>query len=133
MNHFLLPSDVNGGGENSRYGVNLMEQLINELLKLGAAKTSMVAKVFGGANVAVGGSTVGARNGEFVKAFLECEGIQCMAASLGGERARRIRFWPASGRASQLLLNPADVGNEIAPVRPIIASDTSSVEPEIWD
>ncbi len=132
MNHFLLPDGAGGGGSNDRYGVNLMERLINDMLKLGAYKKHIIAKVFGGAHVAVQGSTVGDRNGVFIREFLEREQIECVAASLGGDRARRIRFWPESGKASQMLLHPTDVRTELAtpivPAPPPVDDD----EPEIW-
>ena len=130
MNHVLLPDDASGSERNARYGVNLMEQLINEMLKHGAIKRKIVAKVFGGANVSIGGSTIGARNGAFVKTFLAREGIACIAESLGGDRARRVRFWPRTGRASQLLLNPADVDRDIRPAR--VPAPPRQDEPEIW-
>lgn len=133
MNHFLLPARTGGGSPDLRYGVNLMERMINDLLKRGSRKQDLVAKVFGGANVAVGGSTVGARNSSFVRSFLEREGIECVARSLGGDRARRIRFWPHTGRASQLLLNPSEVQTELAtPVQPVPAASPGQ-DTEIWD
>jgi len=50
MNHFMLPDgdsiDVSG-----RYGSYAMELLINEMLKLGARRETMQAKIFGGAQV----------------------------------------------------------------------------------
>ena len=49
MNHFML---AEGGddliGASARYGVYAMEILINHLLKLGARRSSLEAKVFGG-------------------------------------------------------------------------------------
>src|SRR3989338_11179058 len=55
MNHFMLPHG--GQDENSplstsaRYGSYAMEVLINQLLKLGAKRNNLEAKVFGGGNV----------------------------------------------------------------------------------
>lgn len=132
MNHFLLPSDASGTSGHARFGVNLMEQLINELFKHGALKSRLIAKVFGGANVAIGGSTVGARNGAFVKSFLEREGIACVAESLGGDRARRLRFRPFDGRVSQLLINPAEVRSELSPPPRPTPPPVHQEEPEIW-
>ena len=49
MNHFMLPE---GGGDTSgRYGSYAMELLINEMIKLGARREWMQAKVFGGGQV----------------------------------------------------------------------------------
>ena len=58
MNHFLLPRDDMEKSallcESARYGTYAMELLINEMLKLGAKKNQIVAKVFGGGNVMKG-------------------------------------------------------------------------------
>src|SRR5919107_5888469 len=55
MNHFMLPDG--GDSDNplisasARYGTFAMEVLINELLKNGARRENLEAKVFGGGNV----------------------------------------------------------------------------------
>lgn len=109
MNHFLLPGDEdNRASEAMKYGVNAMELLINGLLQRGAARARLQAKLFGGAQVVQNLSDIGAQNAAFALKFLEVEGIACVGQSLGGECARRIRYWPESGRASQLLLEKTD-------------------------
>lgn len=108
LNHFLLPGDDGDAGEEMKYGVNAMELLINGMLQKGAARGRIQAKLFGGANVVQGLSDVGARNAEFGRRFLQLEGIPLIAESLGGNRARRIRFWPTTGRAGQMLLDPTN-------------------------
>lgn len=104
MNHFLLPGERDDCGESMRYGVNAMELLINGLLQNGASRSRLQAKLFGGAHVIRSLGDIGAQNAEFATRFLNDEGISCVAQSLGGNRARRVRFWPTSGRAGQLLL-----------------------------
>ena len=52
-NHFLLPVNTNEQdfiSESARYGVYAMEILINHMLKLGAVRSRIEAKIFGGAN-----------------------------------------------------------------------------------
>lgn len=107
MNHFLLPGEKEGRGDLMRHGVNAMELLINGLLQNGAARTRLQAKLFGGAHVIHNLSDVGAQNAEFATRFLSAEGILCVAMSMGGDRARRVRFWPTSGRAGQMLIDAA--------------------------
>ena len=51
MNHFMLPE---GAGDSGRYGSFAMELLINEMMKRGAAKSRMEAKIFGGGAVIAG-------------------------------------------------------------------------------
>lgn len=105
MNHFLLP-DV-PGVRDIRHASAAMEELINSLLKAGARRERLVAKLFGGARMMRGLPDIGNRNGEAAQQFLKTEGIAVVAKSLGGQQARRVRFWPESGRAQQLLLQDA--------------------------
>lgn len=107
MNHYLLPGDLESSGESMKYGVNAMELLVNGLLQKGAARGRLQAKLFGGGQVVRNLSDVGAKNAEFGLKFLQMEGIPCVGQSLGGDRARRIRFWPQTGRAGQMLLDPS--------------------------
>jgi len=106
MNHFLLPGDENSDG--LRYGVQSMELLVNGLLQRGAQRKRLEAKLFGGAAVVEGFSDIGAQNAVFAERFLRDEGIAYRGGSLGGKIARRIQFWPASGRARQLFLAPTE-------------------------
>jgi chemotaxis protein CheD len=102
MNHFLLPGEEGGGDEDLRFGVNAMELLINGLLRLGARRDNLRAKLFGGARMVAGLSDIGAKNAAFANRFLEREGLPCVGGSLGGDHARRIQFWPVTGRARQI-------------------------------
>ena len=104
MNHFMLP-DSNPDkdspfGESARYGAFAMEILINSLLKLGAHRTLLEAKVFGGGNVLPGMTVanVGQRNADFVLRFLETENIRVVARDLVDVYPRKIYFFPKSGR-----------------------------------
>lgn len=107
MNHFLLPDSGDGrgtGGDAVRYGAYAMELLINELLKKGARRERLEAKIFGGAKLFDGLSDVGASNSAFAERFLRDEGIPIVSSSTGGVSARRVEFWPASGRVRQRLV-----------------------------
>lgn len=112
MNHFLLPE---GGAsdplsDSGRYGVFAMEQLINELLKRGARKANLEAKVFGGGHVMKNFTTmkVGTRNADFVLKFLKTEGIRVASQNLLDVHPRRVVFFPATGRALCKKLAKAD-------------------------
>src|SRR5262245_29302259 len=106
LNHFLLPG--NGSGARSteveRYGVHLMELLVNGLMKMGARRDRLEAKLFGGAKMIERLSDIGKLNAGFAEDFLKHEGIRLVGGSLGGEQGRRIQFWPVSGRARQFML-----------------------------
>jgi chemotaxis protein CheD len=99
MNHFLLPAG--GEGESARYGVHAMELLINAMLGLGAQRSRLRAKIFGGGAVlaAVTSIDVGRQNASFVKQFLLTEGIPVLAEDLLGPHPRKLLFFPATGEA----------------------------------
>jgi chemotaxis protein CheD len=119
MNHFLLPHGDTEGGVSMRYGTFAMELLINSLLKQGAQKHRLEAKVFGGARMNNNLRDIGSSNALFAKEFLAAENIPILGESLAGRSARRIRFWPTDGRVRQLLVeNPVEVPVE----RPAVPS-----------
>ena len=134
MNHFLLPGSANpgaGGGDATRYGVHLMELLINGLLKQGARRDRLEAKVFGGAKTIATFSNVGEQNAAFAMQFLRDEGIKVVGSSTGGEHGRKLEFWPVSGRARQYPLTGAETQKTVAleqrPV-PVAKPVESSIE-----
>ena len=104
MNHFLLPNDGSSESglltDSARYGVYAMEILINHLLKLGAQRNRLEAKVFGGGNVLRGLTlnNVGQRNAEFVLDYLQNESIPVCAQDLLDEYPRKVYFFPATGK-----------------------------------
>jgi len=108
MNHFMLPGVGHrgpaGGGaeaqEPARLGVYAMEVLINQMLKLGAERGRLTAKVFGGGSVLEGmeALNVGSQNGAFVLDFLREEGIPVVAQDLYDTCPRKVYFFPASGK-----------------------------------
>jgi chemotaxis protein CheD len=103
MNHFMLPASVEQSDEASvsaRYGTYAMEILINQLLKMGARRQDLEAKVFGGGNVVKGFSVsnVGERNSRFVRDYLRVERIPVMAEDLLDIYPRKVYFFPATGR-----------------------------------
>lgn len=126
MNHILLPHETNGNGDTIGSRVSAMELLINAITKQGGMKHRLEAKVFGGGKMTSRFSDVGIRNGEFVVSFLEAEGILCQSQSLGGDQARRIQFWPYSGRARQKLLGRVDFPEEISPIP--VANESNDIE-----
>jgi len=104
MNHFMLSGEKYNRAlplqftEAGRYGVNAMELIINGMLKLGAEKAHLQAKIFGGASLISQApssdsfTSVGAINSRFVLEFLKNDGIKITASSLGGNEGRIIHF-----------------------------------------
>jgi chemotaxis protein CheD len=128
MNHFLLPGD--GSSDGLRYGVQSMELLVNGLLQRGAHRSRLEAKLFGGARVVSGLTDIGDQNAHFAERFLKDEGIAFSGGSLGGGFARRIQYWPTSGRARQMFLAPAEsvVGKELELKAAAAPKDDGQVE-----
>lgn len=105
MNHFMLPEGSAGEMANplaasARYGSYAMEVLINQLLKMGANRANLEAKVFGGGNVLRGFrvGNVGERNARFVLNYLKFEQIDLAAKDLLDIYPRKIYYFPATGR-----------------------------------
>ena len=102
MNHFMLPDDGrrDTAGVSARYGTYAMEVLINHLLKLGARRGRLEAKVFGGGAVmaSLASSNVGERNAEFVLNYLKTEKIPIVAKDLLDSYPRKVYYFPENGR-----------------------------------
>ncbi len=109
INHFLLPGELSRtkSAEAERFGVHLMEMLVNGLLKVGARRDRLEAKLFGGARTVRSQSDIGKNNVDFAQRFLKAEGISHVGGNTGGPVGRRIQYWPVSGRARQILLSGA--------------------------
>ncbi len=112
MNHFMLPnanaSNTGNTGNtgieptdalsaSARYGVNAMELLINNMMKLGANRNRLQAWVFGGASVLSGMSDIGKGNIDFAIKYLKAENIPVSAHNTGGLLPRKIYLDPLVG------------------------------------
>ncbi len=106
MNHFLLAYRTAPSQspifetEAGRYGLYAMELLINSMMTKGAQRCNLKAKCFGGSNVfqfdddMKSQFSIGDRNVQFIKEFLDKEHIPIINACLGGSVARSIFFMP---------------------------------------
>jgi chemotaxis protein CheD len=106
MNHFLLAYRAAPSQspifetEAGRYGLYAMELLINSMMAKGAKRCNLKAKCFGGSNVFQFGDdiksqfSIGDRNVQFIKEFLNKENIPIINSCLGGSVARSIFFMP---------------------------------------
>ena len=128
MNHFLLPGEDGRAHDHEaeRYGDYLMELLINGLMKQGAQRERLEAKLFGGARMMGGLSDIGKKNAEFAERYLKHEGIAVVGKDLGGERGRRLQYWPVTGRARQAYV--AAGGIDEKPLKPLLSRDVGDVE-----
>jgi len=135
MNHFMLPESGDAFSPASasiRYGAYAMELLINELLKAGACRRRLEAKVFGGGAVlsVMQQTRIGQRNADFVLQYLDVEGIPIRARDLNGTHARRINYFPLTGQAMVRKLSPRQRGEALVARRElaVVASLTRNAQ-----
>ena len=106
LNHFMLAYDGKGDRDTDeaagRFGEYAMELLINDLLKKGASRQRLTAKVFGGSNVLGSGTSsklqVGENNIKFVFEYLKSEKIPVVSSNTGGDKPRKIFYDPKSSK-----------------------------------
>ena len=107
MNHFMLPDDNGRLGNPAdlssplgHYGTYAMEKMINDLLKMGAKRGNLQAKLFGGGNVIRGFTVnnVGERNAKFALNYLHTENIEVLAQDLLDIYPRKIYYFPNCGK-----------------------------------
>ncbi|MEO7338804.1 MAG: chemoreceptor glutamine deamidase CheD [Caldimonas sp.] len=98
LNHFMLPD---GNSDSGRYGSYAMELLINEMMKRGASRASLEAKVFGGGQVIAGmdSMNIGERNTAFVLDYLRTERIPVVSKDVLDVYPRKVCFLARSGKA----------------------------------
>ncbi len=117
MNHFLLP-EAPGGHDAiaaaTRYGGVAMERLINGILSRGGRRDRLEVKVFGGAKVINSSTPIGEHNAAFVLDYIDREGLALVGQDLGGNLARRIHYFPNSGRVMRRLLREEAVKDTIS-------------------
>jgi chemotaxis receptor (MCP) glutamine deamidase CheD len=104
MNHFMLPRGQAEQGDPTatRFGVHAMDRLLAAVMKAGAVRRRLVAKVFGGAHVldlAENSYSVPRQNAAFAREFLLLEGFPVRSWDVGGSLPREVYFYPQSGRA----------------------------------
>jgi chemotaxis protein CheD len=105
LNHFLLPGSADKDSGSNRFGAYAMEQLINEILKKGGKRENLEVKVFGGASLLSSHFDVGKRNIDFIREYLRIENLKITSEDLGGTQARRIHYWPGSGKILRLIIS----------------------------
>jgi chemotaxis protein CheD len=106
MNHFMLPigSDANVGWAGTdantanRYGNFAMESLINDLMRMGADRSRLQVKVFGGGKILEAMTDVGQRNIEFATTYLRSEKFQITSSDVGDKFPRKVNYYPATGK-----------------------------------
>lgn len=107
MNHYMLPSEaLDGHAEDgransaaTRYGAQAMERLIETILKHGGRRENLEIKVFGGGKIVSGMADIGGQNIDFIRAYLRTARLTLTAEDVGGLYARKVNYYPSTGRA----------------------------------
>jgi chemotaxis protein CheD len=102
-NHFLLPEGLESGSDGTKYGNVANEELLRQVLALGASLGDLQAKLFGGSEPQVTfGSReecLGQRNLRVATHFLGMKGIRVADVQAGGTRGRKLVFQTEDGQA----------------------------------
>jgi len=115
MAHIMLPSSLQGkNGNEAKFADTAVPLLIQGMLKLGAEKSRLVAKIAGGAQMFSFYSAndimkIGERNVEAVKMVLEKTKIRLIAEDVGGNYGRTIEFYSENG---QLYVRTINLGEK---------------------
>jgi chemotaxis protein CheD len=101
--HVLLPTDQSGGANPEKYADTAIPLIVERLIKLGAKKEYMSAKIAGGSsmfkfasNISLG--QIGDKNIEESKKQLAKLGIPLVEEDVGGNSGRVIDFFLEDGR-----------------------------------
>jgi chemotaxis protein CheD len=109
LNHFLLAEPGESvTSPSNRYGSYAMEQLINEILKKGGKRSGLEIKVFGGSSLFNNSHHIGENNINFIHRYLQEEGIPIIAEDVGGQRPRKIYYWPSTGKVMRVLIDSSE-------------------------
>jgi chemotaxis protein CheD len=125
MNHFLLPKVLLQENTtrcaapyappcanpcSARYGNCAMKHLLERLELLGARRTKLEAKIFGGGRVMAGGVNIGEKNASFALGYLDERGIPVVASDVGGCCPRKLFMFPSAGRVFVKKLRKQPIG-----------------------
>ena len=115
----MLPSGTASGNSEQDAllrGDYAMEVLVNAMLARGAQKNRLLAKAFGGGNIVSSiRMSIGDRNVQFTREWLEREGIALLASDFGGPWSRKVLFEPRSGVAwCRRILGSMAIASEVA-------------------
>jgi chemotaxis protein CheD len=96
INHYLLPFWVGDAIASPRFGTVAIEALIEKVLSLGARKSRLRAKLFGGACVIEAfrerDDHIGIVNARLAESMLRIQGIPVIEQNLAGRRGRKLIF-----------------------------------------
>lgn len=90
INHFLLPVSKTQA-ESYRFGLFSLENMLNQMYKMGCKKDRLVAKIAGGAKLLDGDITdIGQKNVDFARDFCDSEKIPVISEHVFGQNGRVV-------------------------------------------
>ncbi len=103
MNHYLLPFFAGDGHGSARFGNVAVAQLVDRMAALGASRSRLKAKVFGGACVLdafrARRGHLGEKNAGVAFRLLEDLGVPVVSRDVGGRCGRKLIFHTDRGNA----------------------------------
>ena len=107
--HSILPEATTESTELGKFADQAVDNLIMQLLSIGADKKRLVAKLFGCATMfgSQERNGLGDRNAVAAQQRLEQNGIPILATALGGTKGRKMMFDPATGAARVEIIGEA--------------------------
>lgn len=105
INHYMLPLWNGEGLASPKFGNIAIEKLIEKMKLMGAKESTLIAKVFGGANQIGNTMNIGGRNIEIAEEILKSYGIRIVSSSTGGHTGRKIRYNSGTGEVLLKMLS----------------------------
>lgn len=108
INHYMLPLWNGEGLASPKYGNIAIEKLIEKMLRNGATKENMIAKIFGGACQTSNTINVGSKNIQIAREQLAQHTIKIVAEDVGGSVGRKIIYDTGTGKVLMKLISKSN-------------------------
>jgi len=102
--HIMLPNskEIKKGNKSAKFADTAIRDMIKKLELKGIQKSSLVAKIIGGAHMFKTKNSfvddIGLRNVTAVKSILNYESIPIISEDTGGDYGRTVKFYTADGK-----------------------------------
>ncbi|MFA5074278.1 MAG: chemotaxis protein CheD [Nitrospirota bacterium] len=100
MNHYMLPFWNGEGLASPKYGSIAIPKMLEKMIRLGANKKGIQAKIFGGSEVlrvTSSAMNIGERNIMLAQDMLQEEKIPVISSDVGGKTGRKIIYDTSTG------------------------------------
>ena len=103
----MLPINNDNDPNRFRYGDTSLDYMLSQMIKIGAQKSKIIARVYGGSSMFMNtgpGFNIGRQNVEVALKFLKDNIIQIRSEETGGKTGRKVIFDTSAGVISSSLL-----------------------------